>query len=57
MVMDFYSISVKRMSNVTLKYGQHPFDFNDGIMSFMSPNQVFSIGACDVGKKIENQDG
>ena len=45
------------MSNVTLKYGQHPFDFNDGIMSFMSPNQVFSIGACDVGKKIENQDG
>lgn len=53
MVMDFYSISVKRMSNVTLKYGQHPFDFNDGIMSFMSPNQVFSIGAYDVGKKIE----
>ena len=53
MVMDFYSISVKRMSNVTLKYGQHPFYFNDGIMSFMSPNQVFSIGAYDVGKKIE----
>lgn len=49
MNMDFYSISVKRMLNFKSKYGQQPFDFNEGIMSFMSPNQVFSIG-------IENKD-
>ncbi len=43
MVLDFYSIAVKRMSNVKVKYGQQPFDFNEGIMSFMSPCQVFSM--------------
>lgn len=43
LVFDFYSIAIKRMHNVKVKYGQQPFDFNEGIMSFMSPNQVFSI--------------
>ncbi len=43
MVLDFYSIAVKRMHNVKVKYGQQPFDFNEGIMSFMSPGQVFSM--------------
>lgn len=43
LVLDFYSISVKRMTNVNVKYGQQPFDFNEGIMSFMSPGQVFSM--------------
>jgi AraC-like DNA-binding protein len=43
MMLDFYSISVKRMGNVKVTYGQQPFDFNEGIMSFMSPKQVFSI--------------
>jgi AraC-like DNA-binding protein len=53
MNMDFYSISVKRMLNFKSKYGQHPFDFNDGIMSFMSPNQVFSIGVDNKDEKVE----
>ena len=44
MTMDFYSIAVKRMLNVKVKYGQQYLDFNEGIMSFMSPRQVFSIG-------------
>lgn len=43
MTMNFYSIAVKRMSNVRVKYGQQSFDFNDGIMSFIAPNQVFSM--------------
>jgi len=53
MNMDFYSISVKRMLNFKVKYGQQPFDFNEGIMSFMSPNQVFSIGVANKDEKIE----
>jgi AraC family transcriptional activator of pobA len=44
MTKDFYAIGVKRMSNVKMRYGQQPFDFNEGIMSFMAPRQVFSIG-------------
>ena len=52
-VMDFYSISVKRMVNYKVQYGQRPFDFNDGIMSFISPNQVLSIDVDDKGKKVQ----
>ncbi|WP_373514861.1 helix-turn-helix domain-containing protein [Persicitalea sp.] len=33
------------MHNVKVKYGQQPFDFNEGVMSFMSPKQVFSVTA------------
>src|SRR5699024_3080280 len=29
--------------NSKLKYGQQQYDFDEGIMSFMSPNQIFSI--------------
>lgn len=43
MMLNFYSIAVKRMNNIKVTYGQHLFDFNEGIMSFMSPNQVFSM--------------
>ena len=47
LMLDFYSISVKRMEDVSIRYGQQPFDFNEGIMSFMSPNQVFSMAFGD----------
>ncbi len=40
---DFYTVAIKRVQNAKVKYGQQPFDFNEGIMSFMSPNQVISI--------------
>ena len=39
---DFYSIGIKR--NVgTLRYGQQEYDFNEGILSFISPGQRLSI--------------
>ncbi|MVN75196.1 helix-turn-helix domain-containing protein [Hymenobacter sp. HMF4947] len=53
MVFDFYTISVKRMRNVHMKYGQHSFDFKEGIMSFMAPNQVFSMATADPDEEIE----
>ena len=53
MVLDFYAISVKRMRNVHVQYGQHSFDFNDGVMSFMAPNQVFSVGVADPAETVE----
>ncbi len=53
MVLDFYAISVKRMRNVHVQYGQHPFDFNEGILSFMAPNQVFSLAVADPAEEIE----
>ena len=53
MVFDFYSISVKRMHNVQVQYGQHSFDFNEGVLSFMAPNQVFSIAVADPAQEVE----
>lgn len=53
LMLNFYAISVKRMHNVRVKYGQQPFDFNEGIMSFMSPNQVFSIAVDNKNKEVE----
>ncbi|UOQ68913.1 helix-turn-helix domain-containing protein [Hymenobacter volaticus] len=53
MLLDFYSISVKRMRNVNIKYGQHSFDFKEGIMSFMAPSQVFSIAVANKDEAVE----
>jgi len=44
LTLDFYMVALKKIfNNSELKYGQQQYDFNEGIMSFMSPNQVFSI--------------
>lgn len=42
-VFDFYSISLKRKVNGIFKYGQQEYDFDEGVMFFIAPNQVFSI--------------
>ncbi len=41
--LDFYSISLKRTSNAKMKYGQQEYDFDEGVMFFMAPGQVFSV--------------
>ena len=43
LVFDFYSISLKRDFNGRMKYGQQEYDFDEGIMFFISPGQVFGI--------------
>ncbi|GAB4027465.1 helix-turn-helix domain-containing protein [Spirosoma koreense] len=50
---DFYCIAIKRVSgaeDLKLKYGQQPYDFNEGIMAFVSPGQVTSLA---VEKDVE----
>lgn len=44
-IFDFYQISVKRGINGKFKYGQEEyiFDFDEGVMFFIAPNQVFKI--------------
>ena len=53
MVFDFYSISLKRNFNAKMKYGQQEYDFDEGIMFFISPGQVFGIEV-EKGKSIEH---
>jgi len=43
LVFDFYSISLKRNFNARFKYGQQQYDFDEGIMFFISPGQVFGL--------------
>jgi len=43
---DFYAIGLKRVSYsqpLHFRYGQQPYDFNEGILSFVAPNQVLSL--------------
>ena len=42
-VKEFYSIALKRNFSGRIKYGQQKFDFDEGIMFFMSPGQVLKI--------------
>lgn len=44
MIFDFYVIALKRNFNLHLKYGQHRYDFDQGVLYFMSPGQVFGMG-------------
>jgi AraC-like DNA-binding protein len=43
LVFNFYSISLKRNFYGKMKYGQQEYDFDEGIMFFISPGQVFGI--------------
>lgn len=42
-VFDFYHISCKRSVGTKYKYGQGNYDFDEGVMFFIAPNQVFGI--------------
>ena len=42
-VKDFYSIAMKRNINYKVKYGQSSYDFDEGVMFFMSPGQLVKL--------------
>lgn len=44
-VFDFYSIALKRNlgASIKYKYGQQEYDFDEGVMFFIAPKQVFSV--------------
>ena len=42
-IFDFYSISLKRNLNGKLKYGQQQYDFDEGVLFFVAPNQVLGV--------------
>jgi AraC-like DNA-binding protein len=44
-IHNFYSIALKKNFDAKMKYGQQDFDFEEGVMHFMSPKQVLTIQA------------
>lgn len=51
MLFNFYKISYKKNFSGKVKYGQNHYDFDEGGLSFISPNQVISAleGEADYG--------
>ena len=53
LILDFYNVSIKRSFKGKLKYGKKYYDFDDGTMSFIAPNQIISVD----GQQDRNNDG
>ena len=43
LLLDFYSIALKKNFNARMKYGQQDYDFDEGLMTFTAPGQVIRI--------------
>lgn len=56
LIYDFYSISMKRVKNAKFKYGQQASDFDEGVLFFMSPGQVFGM-EIEKGSVIHRPEG
>lgn len=53
LLLDFYNISIKRSFKGKLKYGKNHYDFDNGTMSFIAPNQILSVDS----EENRNKDG
>lgn len=42
-VYSFYTIYLKKYCEASIKYGQKHIDFNDGVMVFFAPKQMFKV--------------
>jgi AraC-type DNA-binding domain-containing proteins len=51
-VYNFYTIYLKKNFDGKIKYGQQYYDFDNGIMTFFAPKQMFSVEA-DSSAKVE----
>ncbi len=40
---DFYCVAIKKGTSGKFRYGQGHYDFDEGVMSFTKPGQIFSI--------------
>jgi AraC-like DNA-binding protein len=54
LVLDFYNIALKRNFNARMKYGQQEYDFDDGIMFFIAPGQVYKIEARNQQESLQS---
>lgn len=47
LLLNFYKVSYKKSLTAKIKYGQSHYDFNEGGLSFVSPNQVIQSAGED----------
>lgn len=53
LILDFYNISIKKSFKGKLIYGKNHYDFDDGTMSFIGPNQIIRVD----NEEDRNHDG
>lgn len=51
---NFYSIALKKDFNAKLTYGQQEYDFDEGVLHFMSPKQLLSF-ACRTNEELNHK--
>lgn len=44
-LLDFYGVSLKKNLKSKLKYGQHFYDFDEGVLAMTAPKQILSVGS------------
>ena len=49
-ICDTYSIAIKKGVNYELKYGQNKYDFDEGVMSFIAPNQIIKVEGAEIDR-------
>ncbi|MEJ7678005.1 MAG: hypothetical protein WKG06_09110 [Segetibacter sp.] len=57
LILDFYTITLKRHCNGNFKYGQQQYNVQGGVMYFMAPGQVFSPPIKNEDAKIDKMSG
>lgn len=43
LVLNFYTVSLKRCIDSKMKYGQHYYDFDEGVLAFMEAGQIILV--------------
>lgn len=49
-MLDCYTIAIKKGMNYDLKYGQNKYDFDEGVMMFASPNQIIRVESTEIDR-------
>lgn len=57
LVADFYWISMKKMQHIKFRYGQQTGDFDQGVLFFMSPGQLFGVESVEHAADLKKPEG
>ncbi|WP_118953125.1 helix-turn-helix domain-containing protein [Taibaiella helva] len=57
LVGDFYWISMKRKQHIKFRYGQQTGDFDEGVLFFMAPGQLFGVESVEQVANFQKPEG
>lgn len=57
LVSDFYWISMKKMQQFKFRYGRQSSDYDDGVLFFISPGQLFGVESMEHAADLKKPEG